>query len=150
MPIVEILMRVMKERKEVQTEQEGKKEALVKVDSLVIVPIRELAHQVSAVMEPFCRKHGIRLFLFTKGGGDPVGVPAPITPGLMVLGSKGGALEPPPTIVVGTPGRVRYSICGIPHKSAPILMCKKLEVLVLDEADRFVIKDPTVFVSFSI
>jgi ATP-dependent RNA helicase DDX55/SPB4 len=39
-------------------------------------------------------------------------------------------------IIVGTPGRLEYSIVRQPERTRALIDCKNLEILILDEADR--------------
>lgn len=84
--------------------------------ALVICPTRELSEQVSEVIRQFAR----------------------LIPNLRILALRGGksiraqriSLEQAPHIVVGTPGRL------LKHLDQGALQLSRLEVLVLDEADR--------------
>lgn len=86
------------------------------VQTLVLCPTRELADQVGESIRAFAT-HVPNVKLLTLRGG------APMRPQLASLAHA-------PHIVVGTPGRVRA------HLDRDSLVCDKLRMLVLDEADR--------------
>ena len=89
---------------------------LARVQTLVLCPTRELADQVSAEIRRLARFIA-NLRVVTLCGGVPVRTQKP-------------ALQVPPHVVVGTPGRI------LDHLARENLDLGDLRVLVLDEADR--------------
>lgn len=89
---------------------------LHRVQALVLCPTRELADQVSTELRRLARFIP-NLKIVTLCGGVPVRTQAP-------------SLDPPPQVVVGTPGRL------VDHLQRENLELGALRVLVLDEADR--------------
>ena len=89
---------------------------LARVQVLVLCPTRELADQVSAEIRRLARFIA-NLRVVTLCGGVPVRTQRP-------------ALQTPPHVVVGTPGRI------LDHLARATLELADLRVLVLDEADR--------------
>jgi ATP-independent RNA helicase DbpA len=89
---------------------------LARVQALVLCPTRELADQVSAEIRRLAR-FVANLRVVTLCGGVPVRTQKP-------------ALQVPPHVVVGTPGRI------LDHLARENLALADLRVLVLDEADR--------------
>jgi ATP-independent RNA helicase DbpA len=87
-----------------------------RVQALVLCPTRELADQVSAEVRRLGRFLP-NLRVVTLCGGVPVRTQRP-------------ALERPPQVVVGTPGRIQD------HLTRQTLTLDTLDALVLDEADR--------------
>jgi ATP-independent RNA helicase DbpA len=87
-----------------------------RVQALVLCPTRELAEQVSTEIRRLARFIP-NLRLVTLCGGVPVRTQRP-------------ALERPPQVLVGTPGRI------LDHLRRETIDLKALRVLVLDEADR--------------
>ena len=85
------------------------------VQALVLVPTRELAHQVTAELREISRYRGIDMV--TLYGGEPIQ-------------RQFGPLEAGVHVVVGTPGRV------IDHLERGTLRINKVSLVVLDEADR--------------
>lgn len=86
------------------------------IQSLVLCPTRELADQVAKEIRKLARAiHNIKVL--TLCGGMP-------------MGPQIGSLKHGAHIIVGTPGRVHD------HLRKATLQLDKLEVLVLDEADR--------------
>ncbi len=87
-----------------------------RVQSLVLCPTRELADQVAKEIRKLARLiHNIKVL--TLCGGAP-------------FGPQIGSLEHGAHIIVGTPGRIEE------HLRKGTLVLDKLEMLVLDEADR--------------
>jgi ATP-dependent RNA helicase DeaD len=82
--------------------------------ALVLVPTRELAHQVSEALHRYGRPLGARVLPIY--GGQPIG-------------RQLGALRRGVDVVVGTPGRVQD------HISRDTLDLRQLGMVVLDEAD---------------
>lgn len=85
------------------------------VQSLILVPTRELARQVATEAQTLCRETSIRIAAIYGGVG---------------YGSQRAALEKGAHIVVGTPGRI------LDHLLQRTLTLTQLSVLVFDEADR--------------
>eukprot|EP00271_Cylindrocystis_brebissonii_P005500 TRINITY_DN1755_c0_g1_i1.p1 TRINITY_DN1755_c0_g1~~TRINITY_DN1755_c0_g1_i1.p1 ORF type:complete len:807 (+),score=156.37 TRINITY_DN1755_c0_g1_i1:219-2639(+) len=107
LPILEILRRVTPPLRGHQ------------VGAMIITPTRELAAQISKVAAPFVAAHGLASSLLVGG--------TSVAEDLKQVLSCGGA-----NILIGTPGRLN----DIMERAAASLDFKKLEVLVLDEADR--------------
>jgi ATP-dependent RNA helicase RhlE len=82
---------------------------------LVMTPTRELAVQVHSVIEPLAKKIGVRTACVYGGAG--------MTP-------QTNALRRGANVVIATPGRL------LDHISRGNLWFNKLQILVLDEADR--------------
>ncbi len=89
---------------------------LALVQALVLCPTRELADQVSAEVRRLARFIA-NLRVVTLCGGVPVRTQRP-------------ALQTPPHVIVGTPGRI------LDHLARATFELTDLRVLVLDEADR--------------
>lgn len=83
--------------------------------ALVLVPTRELAHQVWREAETLCRDTGLRTVAVYGGVG---------------YGAQTEALKQGAHIVIGTPGRV------LDHLLRRTLSLEHLEMLIFDEADR--------------
>lgn len=83
--------------------------------ALIIVPTRELAHQIEEALEPFAKAFRIRMAVFVGGAS-------------MYLQRK--ALKNNPRILIATPGRLND------HLEQRTVTLKEVQVLVLDEADR--------------
>ena len=88
--------------------------AVPSVQAVVLVPTRELALQVSGELGRLARHQGLRVV--TLYGGQPIV-------------KQFAQLDPPPQIVVGTPGRV------LDHLGRRTLRLDSVRVAVLDEAD---------------
>ncbi len=86
-----------------------------KAKGLVVLPTRELAHQVDAAMQKIGRTLGLRTALLIGGA---------------AMGPQIGALRRAPHIVIGTPGRI------IDHLEQKTVSLKDASIVVLDEADR--------------
>ena len=86
-----------------------------RVQAIVLVPTRELAQQVGAVLDFFARMHLLRATVLMGG---------------RRLADDFANLEREPQIVIGTPGRV------IDHLERRTLDLSAVRVAVLDEADR--------------
>ncbi len=82
---------------------------------LIVLPTRELALQVKETLQKIGTSLGVRTVLLI--GGEP-------------MYRQLAALRGNPTIVIGTPGRI------IDHLEHKTLSLKKVNILVLDEADR--------------
>jgi len=82
---------------------------------LIVLPTRELALQVKETLQKIGTPLGVRTVLLI--GGEP-------------MYRQLAALRGNPTIVIGTPGRI------IDHLEHKTLSLKKVNILVLDEADR--------------
>lgn len=85
------------------------------VQSLIVVPTRELANQVASSIEPFARAVSIRIATFIGGMSEE---------------SISDILSQEPQMIVATPGRL---VSLIEHGSLSLSQCKSF---VLDEADR--------------
>ena len=83
--------------------------------ALIVVPTRELAHQIEEALNPFASLLGIRMAVFVGGAS-------------MYLQRK--ALKNNPRILIATPGRLND------HLEQRTVTLKEVQVLVLDEADR--------------
>jgi len=82
---------------------------------LILVPTRELALQVDETLSKIARPLGIRTVVFIGGAS---------------MGMQISALRRDPHIVIATPGRL------LDHLAQKTIRLDKVEVLVLDEADR--------------
>ncbi|MBI2013750.1 MAG: DEAD/DEAH box helicase [Candidatus Colwellbacteria bacterium] len=82
---------------------------------LIIAPTRELALQINEALEKICQPLGVRTA--TLIGGEPIF-------------RQKKAIYRNPSIVIGTPGRI------IDHLEQKSIYLDKVNVLVLDEADR--------------
>lgn len=87
---------------------------LQEVQAVVLVPTRELALQVSGELSRLSRHRGLKVV--TIYGGQPIV-------------KQFAQLNPPPQIIVGTPGRV------LDHMGRGTLKLDRVRVAVLDEAD---------------
>ncbi len=87
---------------------------LQETQAVVLVPTRELALQVSGELSKLARYKGHRVV--TIYGGQPIV-------------RQFAQLDPPPQIIVGTPGRV------LDHMGRGTLRLDKVRIVVLDEAD---------------
>ncbi|KAK9842057.1 hypothetical protein WJX81_006505 [Elliptochloris bilobata] len=89
------------------------------VGAIIVSPTRELARQIFGVALPFVRSvPGLQAMLLV-GGTDP-------------LADVAAFAEAGAHVLVGTPGR----LADLVQRAAPRLDLRRLEVLVLDEADR--------------
>jgi ATP-dependent RNA helicase DeaD len=88
--------------------------ALDEVQAIALCPTRELAMQVAGELTKLARYRNLRVVCLY--GGQPIVKQFP-------------KLDPPPQIVVGTPGRV------LDHMGRGTLRLDKVRVVVLDEAD---------------
>ncbi|MEK7541957.1 MAG: DEAD/DEAH box helicase [Patescibacteria group bacterium] len=86
-----------------------------KAKGLVVLPTRELAHQVDAALQRIGRALGLHTALLIGGA---------------AMGPQMGALRQRPHIIIGTPGRI------IDHLEQKTLSLKDASIVVLDEADR--------------
>src|ERR1700690_1526120 len=82
---------------------------------LILVPTRELALQVDETLSKIARPLGLRTTVFIGGAS---------------MGMQISSLRRDPHIIIATPGRLLY------HLAQKTLKLDKVEVLVLDEADR--------------
>lgn len=87
----------------------------IKGKGLVVLPTRELAHQVDEALRKIGRILGLRTALLIGGA---------------AMGPQIGALRRIPHIVIGTPGRI------IDHLEQKTFSLKDTSIVVLDEADR--------------
>lgn len=83
----------------------------------------ELALQVHGILSHFSSVINVPTSLLIGGGQDDS------------FEEEFGAISKA-KIVVGTPGRLEFSIVRQPDQTRPLLDCRNLEVLILDEADR--------------
>ncbi|MBI3336439.1 DEAD/DEAH box helicase [Candidatus Peregrinibacteria bacterium] len=83
--------------------------------ALIVVPTRELAHQIEEALRPFASLLAIRMAVFVGGAS-------------MYLQRQ--ALKTNPRILIATPGRLND------HLEQRTVTLKEVQVLVLDEADR--------------
>jgi ATP-dependent RNA helicase DeaD len=88
--------------------------SLPEVQAIVMVPTRELAHQVAAEMVRVCTGTGLQVVSLFGG--------RRVKDDLQALAGR-------PQVIIGTPGRV------IDHLSRGTLRLEKIRVAVLDEAD---------------
>ncbi|KKT62922.1 MAG: ATP-dependent RNA helicase [Candidatus Giovannonibacteria bacterium GW2011_GWA2_44_26] len=86
-----------------------------KAKGLILLPTRELAHQVDEMLQKIGRSMGLKTALIIGG--------ASMRPQL-------DALRRNPHIIIGTPGRI------IDHMEQKTLSFDGISILVLDEADR--------------
>lgn len=89
--------------------------AQTKAKGLILLPTRELAHQVEEMLQKIGRSLGLKTALIIGG--------ASMRPQL-------DALRRQPHIIIGTPGRI------IDHLEQKTLSLEGISILVLDEADR--------------
>ncbi|OHA04057.1 MAG: hypothetical protein A3C92_03765 [Candidatus Sungbacteria bacterium RIFCSPHIGHO2_02_FULL_53_17] len=89
--------------------------AQIKGKGLVVLPTRELAHQVDESLRKVGRTLGLHTALLIGGA---------------AMGPQIGALRRGPHIVIGTPGRI------IDHLEQKTFSLKDASIVVLDEADR--------------
>lgn len=82
---------------------------------LVVLPTRELAHQVDESLKRIGRQLGLRTVLLIGGAS---------------MGPQIGGLRANPHVIIGTPGRI------IDHLEQRTLSLKEASIVVLDEADR--------------
>ncbi|KAK9918182.1 hypothetical protein WJX75_002016 [Coccomyxa subellipsoidea] len=88
------------------------------IGALVVSPTRELARQIHTVLEPFAASVPGLTTMLLVGGSDPIADVA----AFKVRGAN---------VLVGTPGRLHDVF-----ERSDVLDARRLEVLVLDEADR--------------
>lgn len=107
----------------------------------MVSPTRELASQIHAVFSLFLNPPSSS----TDDADESHSThPCPIPPPLLLISSKESTpaqdlarfLDTEATIVVGTPGRVEEFLLG--RRAKGLVKCSELEVLVMDEADRYV------------
>ncbi|KAK9867069.1 hypothetical protein WJX84_000018 [Apatococcus fuscideae] len=90
------------------------------VGAIIVSPTRELAKQIYGVAEPFLKRVANATGMLLVGGSDPLVDVAAL--------KRDGA-----NVLVGTPGR----ISDVMRRCPPgVLDVRRLEVLILDEADR--------------
>ena len=89
--------------------------AQVKTKGLILLPTRELAHQVNEMLQKVGRSLGLKTVLIIGGA---------------AMRPQVEALRRNPHIIIGTPGRI------IDHLEQKTLSLDGVSVLVLDEADR--------------
>jgi ATP-dependent RNA helicase RhlE len=94
---------------------DGSSHPRVEIRALILLPTRELAQQTLREVERFAQFTFIKSGLIT--GGEDFKV-------------QGAMLRKVPDVLIGTPGRM------IEHLNAGLLDLKKVELLILDEADR--------------
>ncbi|TKR68332.1 hypothetical protein L596_024327 [Steinernema carpocapsae] len=92
------------------------------IGALILLPTRELAQQVSEVVEKFTKDNGLTKFTMISG-------PKKVDKDVKDFQGQGG------NILIATPGRLESIIGKIPEIKKQF---KTLEVLVLDECDRFI------------
>ncbi|OMH85597.1 ATP-dependent rRNA helicase SPB4 [Zancudomyces culisetae] len=119
-PLLELL-----DKKRPVNNKTAQKRISNEVYSIIISPTRELAQQIYKVvlqlLELTKSKHTASLAIGGSGGNEVEDA---------VELAKNGA-----SILVGTPGRLEDIICGR-VAGKPAVVCKNLEVLIMDEADR--------------
>ncbi|KAI6242600.1 putative ATP-dependent RNA helicase DDX55-like protein [Aphelenchoides fujianensis] len=87
--------------------------------SIILAPSRELVAQIASVLKPLAEKFDYNVIKLVGGGGAKA--------------SKEKSFQKQ-CIVVGTPARLEHTITKFPHLKPSF---RALEVLIVDEADRF-------------
>ncbi|KAH3722973.1 DEAD-box ATP-dependent RNA helicase 18 [Pelomyxa schiedti] len=117
-PVVEMLLSQLDKAGQSEDDADSDEHYFKAVGGLIIAPTRELALQISGIVSQFTPQ-------------TPLGKPLLLTGGSDLLIDVQKANRGIHAIIVGSPGRILEIMEGCPK-----LSFKKLEVLVLDEADR--------------